>query len=142
MFEVGQKVWCAIYGAGVVDSIQHPSEGTYPVVARFENTLGVSITVSYTRDGKYYSVGNITLFPYPFEIVKADTKPSIDWSHVSLEYDYLVQDSDGEGYLCSEKPSRIESGWNAESPFIEVATFTSYVPGTCGWKDSLVKRPE
>ena len=31
MFKVNQKVWCAIYGAGVVTEILHASEGTYPV---------------------------------------------------------------------------------------------------------------
>lgn len=139
MFKVGQKVWCAIYGAGVVAEVDGVNAiGSYSIVVAFSNGR----TSSYTSDGKWFDEGVITLFPYPVEIVKADTKPSIDWSHVSSEYDYLVQDSEGEGYLCSEKPSRIENGWNAESPFIEVATFTSYVPGTCDWKESLVKRPE
>ena len=138
MFKVGQKVWCAIYGAGVVTEIQHVSEGVCPVEVKFNDDL----TRVYTSDGKYYDDSNIVLFPYPIEITKAVTKPSIDWSHVSSEYNYLVKDSDGEGYLCGEEPSRVKSGWNAGRPCISATAFTSYVPGTCDWKDSLVKRPE
>ena len=141
MFKVGQKVWCAIYGAGVVKQIREEEEAYYQVVVVF-NRNGDENVVSYTRDGKFYSGGNVTLYTYPIEIVKAVTKPSIDWSHVSSEFNYLVQDSDGEGYLCSEKPSRTESGWNTESSYTLASTFTSYVPGSCDWWDSLVKRPD
>ena len=138
MFTVEQNVWCAIHGAGVVSEIRHPSEGMYPVEVKFDDTY----TAIYTSDGRYYvDSNNVVLFPYPIEIVKAVTKPSIDWSHVSSGYYYLVQDSDGEGYLCSEKPSRVESGWEAGASFIDAAAFTSYTPGTCNWQDSLVERP-
>lgn len=139
MFTLGQKVWCLIYGEGEVADVDMEYDTCY---VKFHH-MG-ALLMNYTLEGvpHSHSQGNITLFPYPVEVVKVAVKPSIDWSHVSSGYDYLVQGSDGEGYLCSEKPSRVESGWNAESPFIEVATFTSYVPGTCDWKDSLVKRPE
>ena len=137
MFKVNQKVWCAICGAGVVTEVDGESTVGYTVNVRFNDEL----SASYTADGKYFVEGIVTLFPYPVEIVKAVTKPSIDWSHVSSRYNYLVQDSDGEGYLCGEKPTRVKSGWNAESPNILASTFTSYTPGTCDWKDSLVERP-
>ena len=138
MFKKDQKVWCAIFGAGVVKRIRE-NEVDYPVLVVFNrNDENV---ISYTLHGKYQVEGNVTLFPYPVEIVKAVSKPTIDWSHVSPEYNYLVQDSDGEGYLCSEEPSCVESGWGTESSYTLASTFTSYVPGTCDWKDSLVKRP-
>ena len=140
MFTKGQQVWCLIYGQGVVTDVDNKrTEETYPVFVKFQNYD--ELHISYTMEGKFHSQGNITLFPYPVEVVKAVTKPSIDWSHVSSEYNYLIQDSDGEGYLCGEKPLRVKSGWIAESPSISATTFTSYVPGTCGWKDSLVERP-
>ena len=141
MFEKDQNVWCAIYGAGVVKRIRQESGVDYPVVVVFNRNDDENV-VTYTADGKYSVDGNVTLFTYPIEITKAITKPSIDWSHVSSEYNYLVQDSDGAGYLCCEKPSRTESGWNAESHYISADAFTSYVPGTCDWEDSLVKRPD
>ena len=141
MFSTGQIVWCLIYGQGVVTDVDSKrTEETYPVFVKFQNYD--ELHISYTMEGKFHSQGNITLFPYPVEVVKASIKPSIDWSHVSSEYNYLVQDSDGEGYLCGEKPSRTESGWNAESHYISADAFTSYVPGTCDWEDSLVKRPD
>ena len=137
MFKVGQKVWCAIYGAGVVE-IQHASGGAYPVEVRFNNGR----TCIYTSDGKYGSDSNVTLFPHPVEIVKSVTKPSIDWSHVSSGYNYLAQDSNGKGYLCGKNPSRHTLAWIMDSPFIRATAFSSYVPGTCDWTDSLVKRPD
>ena len=137
MFEVDQKVWCAIYGEGVVIEIQHAS-GAYPVEVRFNDGWACF----YTADGKYHEAGNIVLFPYPIEIIKATTKPSIDWSHVSPEFNYLAQDENGDGYLCGKNPHRGNTAWIMETPNTRANTFTSYVPGTCDWKDSLVKRPE
>ena len=137
MFKVGQKVWCAIYGAGVVTEIQYVSEGVYPVEVKFNDDL----TRVYTSDGKYYDDSNIVLFPYPIEIVKAVTKPSINWEHVGEYFRYLAMDSGGNGYLCGKKPHYDNTIWLMEAPYITATAFTSYVPGTCDWKDSLVERP-
>ena len=141
MFEKDQKVWCAIYGAGVVTKVNDECGfgDSYPVLAKFQNND--DLIISYTADGKFHNQSNVTLFPYPVEITKATIKPSIDWSHVSSEFNYLVQDSDGEGYLCGEDPACVESGWGSESHYICAGAFTSYEPGTCDWRDSLVKRP-
>ena len=139
MFKVNQKVWCLIYGQGVVTEIQH-EDTTYPVVVVFNCSDGRACV--YTTDGKYHKEGNIVLFPYPVEIIKSVTKPSIDWSHVSPEYNYLAQDADGRGYLCGKNPHRMNTEWSMETPYIRATTFTSYEPGTCGWEDSLVKRPD
>ena len=114
-----------------------------------ENACGFGISVKfnddfyidYTSDGKYCVEGNVTLFPHPVEVVKSVTKPSIDWSHVSAEYNYLAQDANGDVYLYGEKPPRLKTIWNMVSPYISATAFTSYVPGTCDWTDSLVKRP-
>ena len=140
MFNEGQTVWCLIYGQGVVTDVDSKrTEETYPVFVKFQNYD--ELHISYTMEGKFHSQGNITLFPYPVEVVKAATKPSIDWSHVSAEYNYLAQDANGGGYLCGKEPSHYTSAWNMEPPFLSATTFTSYEPGTCNWKDSLVKRP-
>ena len=140
MFNEGQTVWCLIYGQGVVTDVDSErTEETYPVFVKFQNYD--ELHISYTMEGKFHSQGNITLFPYPVEVVKASIKPSIDWSHVSSEYNYLVQDSDGEGYLCGKNPHRMSMAWSMETPILAMP-FTSYVPGTCDWEDSLVKRPD
>ena len=137
MFKIGQKVWCAIYGAGVVVEIHQEGGVKCPVEVRFNNER----TCVYTSDGKYYDDSNIVLFPYPIEITKAVTKPSIDWGHVGEYFQYLAMDSGGNGYLCGKKPHYDNTIWLMEAPYIPATAFTSYVPGTCDWKDSLVERP-
>ena len=138
MFKVGQKVWCAIYGAGVVEEINQECGGySYPILVKF-NTL----SIDYTPDGRFYAEGNIALFPYPVEIVKAITKPSIDWSHVSEDFQYLAMDEGGLHHLFSEKPEPVVLEWAANGRYIHAEYFASFIHGTCDWKDSLVKRPE
>ena len=139
MFTEGQKVWCAIYGAGVVVEIHQEGGVKCPVEVRFNNER----TCVYTSDGKYYDDSNIVLFPYPIEITKAVTKPSIDWGHVGEYFQYLAMDSGGNGYLCGKNPHYDNTIWlMGAPPYIPATAFTSYVPGTCDWKDSLVERPE
>ena len=139
MFKVGQKVWCAIHGAGVVAEVDGESTvGSYSVIVGFNDNL----TARYTAGGKYYVEGNVTLFPHPIEITKAVTKPSIDWSHVSPEYNYLVMDSNGVCYLYSGKPSQGEGQWVTNMLCTPANRFASFIPGTCDWRDSLVKRPD
>ena len=138
MFKKYQKVWCLIFGQGVVAEVDdEDSPGSYCIDVKFKDDL----SISYTSDGKVYAEGNVTLFPHPVEVVKSITKPSIDWSHVSPEYNYLAQDENGDGYLCGKNPHRTSMAWSMETPFIRATAFTSYVPGTCDWEDSLVKRP-
>ena len=78
MFTEKQKVWCAIYGAGVVKRIRQESGVEYPVIVLVNSNTDDESVVTYTNDGKYYKGGNVTLFPYPVENTKAVTKPSID----------------------------------------------------------------
>ena len=141
MFEKDQKVWCAIYGAGVVARIHQEAGVDYPVVVLFKSNGDVNV-VPYTADGKYHEAGSVTLFPYPVEIVKAITKPSIDWSHVSENFQYLAMDADGEFYLYPDKPQQGELQWLSRQRLAAATHFASFVPGTCDWKDSLVKRPD
>ena len=139
MFTEKQKVWCAIYGAGVVTEIRHEG-AAYPVVVGFDNGR----TIGYTSDGKYHETSNIVLFPYPVEVIKAITKPSIDWSHVSEEFQYLAMNKDGMHLLFAEEPTKGDVEWTAPAPYelyLLAEHFTSFTPGTCDWKDSLVKRP-
>ena len=85
MFKVGQTVWCLIYGQGVVTDVDNKrTEEIYPVFVNFQNYA--DLCISYTMEGKFHNQGNITLFPYPVEVVKSVTKPSIDWSQIKDEY--------------------------------------------------------
>ena len=171
MFTENQKVWCAIFGAGIVQRIRQQSGVKYPVIVLFNN--GDENVVAYTIDGKYHDDGNATLFPYPVEIVGADTKnlreelkhlrdevktlrealktcqskpqelkPSIDWNHVNEVFQYLAMDADGECYIYTDKPLQCERQWTTNLPCSPAINFTSFTPGTCDWRDSLVKRPD
>ena len=138
MFVKDQNVWCLIYGQGVVAEILHASEGTYPVEVKFNDDF----PVLYTADGKFYNQGNITLYPHPVEIVKATIKPSIDWSHVNENFKWLAMDADGTFHIYTDKPLQGNRQWTTNLPCTPAVHFASFTPGTCDWRDSLVKRPD
>ena len=139
MFKVNQKVWCLIFGQGVVAEVDdEDSPGSYCIDVKFKDDL----SISYTSDGKVYAEGNVTLFPHPVEVIKAITKPSIDWDHVSEAFQYLAMDSGGLHHLFTEKPDPIAVGWTTHALYIYAEHFASFSAGTCHWRDSLVKRPD
>ena len=140
MFKVGQTVWCLIFGQGVVVGVDdEDSLGSYCIDVKFKDDL----SISYTSDGKVYAEGNVTLFPYPVEIVKAVTKPSIDWSHVNENFRYLVMDECGQHWLTINRPTipATPDHWVCDGVSQSAGQFASLIAGTCDWKDSLVERP-
>ena len=142
MFIENQTVWCAMFGKGVVARI-NPKGAKFPVVVNF----GGLMERCYSLEGNYEQLyaTQPTLFPYPIEIVKKVTKPSIDWDHVAPKYKYLSEDSDGIAFLYDEEPyvASDASDWYAQSnEVVEADGFASYTKGTCDWKDSLIKRPD
>ena len=141
MFKEGQKVWCAIYGVGMVKRIRQESGVDYPVVAVFN--CNDERIVTYTADGKYNVEGNVTLFPYPIEITKAITKPSIDWTQIKDEYKWLAVDVNGCAYVYENEPNNDGSAYwcSSGTTYFHVNGLVSYSRGTCDWEDSLVKRP-
>lgn len=140
MFVKDQNVWCAIYGAGVVKRIRQEAEVDYPVVVVFNRNDDENV-VTYTLDGKYHVEGNVTLFTYPVEVIKSVTKPSIDWSHVNENFKWLAMDADGTFHIYTDKPLQGNQQWTTNLPCTPATHFASFVPGTCDWRDSLVKRP-
>lgn len=80
--------------------------------------------------------------------VKESTKPSIDWSHVSDKFKWMATDEDGETFLFEVQPTvEIKTGrltrWQSrEGDHIYAPFYSSFKPGDCDWKDSLVKREE
>lgn len=143
MFTAGQEVWCLIYGHGVITEVDNKRfEDTYPVLAKFQKNA--DLIISYTADGKFHNQGNITLFPYPVEVVKAAIiKPSIDWSQIKDEYKWLAVDENDSAFVFEKEPS-IDGApyWYIGGTYFEVNGLVSYSRGTCDWKYSLVKRPE
>lgn len=136
MFKVGQKVWCAMFGEGVVTKIL-TNNTRFPVEVVF-----CEIPEYYTLDGKYRTDATKTLFPHPVEIIKKVTKPSINWEHVRDEYRFLAQDADGNAYLYWEKPALASTGWQStRGDLADAQSHVTYTPGTCDWQYSLVERP-
>lgn len=137
MFKVGQKVWDVAFGAGVVTHIEN--DNSYSVVVNFAS-LGA---ITYTKEGRSCIVHeNPTLYPYPVEIIRKITKPSINWEHVQKDFKFLAQDIDGNAYLYWEKPVLRGTGWQTtQGDFAEAQSYASYTPGTCDWQYSLVERP-
>lgn len=72
------------------------------------------------------------------------SKPSINWDHVSKEYNYLAQDENGSLWLYKEKPRAnvySDGCWASSHLFNSADTIASATPGDCDWQDSLVTRP-
>ena len=138
-FYVGRRVWCVNFGEGVVAEI---TCGMYPVKVRFES----GEVESYTSKGNLFSRGNRALFHHPVKIVQDEitSKPSINWSHVKGEYKWLSVDKDGSAFVYENEPEHGESNYwySQEGIHYEVSGLASYTPGTCDWKESLVKRPD
>ena len=138
-FYEDQRVWCTIFGEGVVAEITWDK---YPVKVKFEN----GEVEFYTSGGHIFSNStNQSLFHHPVKIVQDEsaTKPSINWEHVKSEYKWLSVDKDGSAYVYKDEPERNGSDhwYSHNGSFKEVKGLASYTPGTCDWKDSLVKRP-
>ena len=75
--------------------------------------------------------------------VKID-RPTIDWSHVRPDLCWLAIDADGESSLFSMPPQAYNDSreWFTDVGVIVAAdAFTSFKPGDCHWRDSLVQRP-
>ena len=137
-FYVGQRVWCVILGEGVVAEITYGV--MYPVKVRFEN----GEVEPYTSNGHFLSRGNQSLFHHPVKIVQDESaaKPSIDWSHVNENFKWLAMDADGKFHIYTDKPLQGEREWTTNLSCTPAIHFASFVPGTCDWKESLVKRPD
>lgn len=70
------------------------------------------------------------------------TKPSIDWSHVDKRYNWLAKNDDGNAFLYDRVPwsqGYAFVGWAGS--YVRADVFSSYQPGTCDWRDSLIVRP-
>ena len=136
-FKKDQKVYCAVYGEGVVTDVFERTQ--YPVYVKFQSIN--ERVVRYTADGKVRPQCNATLFPHPVEIVTAAIKPSIDWNHVSENFKWLAMDADGKFHVYTSKPLQGNQQWTTNLPCTPAIHFASFTPGTCNWKDSLVERP-
>lgn len=138
MFKVGQPVWDVLAGEGVISRINKDSH--YPVIVK----LSDGSERTYTIDGKSMNSDEPpSLYPYPVEITKKVTKPTVNWNHVNSRYNYLAQDESGTCWVYENVPILIEDEWaSSRGDCTPADCLQSLVPGTCSWEDSLVERPE
>lgn len=73
-------------------------------------------------------------------------KPSINWDHISPEYNYLATDRGGYSYLYKKKPITDQDIWispddSGYSGYLTTLGFVSFKPGNGEWTESLVCRP-
>jgi hypothetical protein len=68
------------------------------------------------------------------------SKPSINWEHVSEEFNFLVSGSDA-SLLYANIPKKFSTTWLDGGHYCLADAFTSFTTGTCDWRDSLVMRP-
>ena len=138
-FYEDQRVWCVIFGEGVDAEIICDR---YPVKVKFEN----GEVEFYTSGGHILSnSSNQSLFHHPVKIVQDEitVKPSINWEHVSSEFNYLAEDADGGVFLYEDKPYTATETWMVDNgDLTEAHMLASYTKGTCDWRNSLVKRPK
>lgn len=73
------------------------------------------------------------------------TKPSINWDQVVSKFKWLAMDEDGEYFLFTEKPEFDAEDGMWKAVWIDMQdprVFTSFIPGTCKAKYSLIERPK
>ena len=69
----------------------------------------------------------------------AVTKPSINPDHVAYNFKWMFTLKNGSTFLSDKEPILKEYSWNPEGSVICAEHFKSFIPGTCDWKDSLVR---
>lgn len=72
----------------------------------------------------------------------APRKPSINWDHVSDKINWIAVNINKKGFGYNKKPVCGQVSWHTICRFwYGLEPFSSFDPGNCDWKDSLVKRP-
>ncbi len=68
--------------------------------------------------------------------------PSINWDHVNPDYNWLATDKDGRSFLYIGRPADEDNSWcTPGSEYGRADAIVSFKPGTCPWRESLVRRP-
>ena len=73
------------------------------------------------------------------------TKPSPPWEHLADWVKYVARDEDGVLWCFESEPELLEKRgvWVAYIDHtLGIPTMLKIDPGTCDWRDSLVKRPD
>lgn len=69
------------------------------------------------------------------------TKDTINWTQVAEGWEWMARDENGRAYFFLSKPEQRGHVWTDLKGTAVRVTQSSYVRGTCDWKDSLLIRP-
>ena len=71
------------------------------------------------------------------------TKPSVDWSHLHDDFNYIATDMSGASFGYEHKPLLSEAIFSYEmgGKVFPLEGLASFKAGTCDWRESLVMRP-
>jgi hypothetical protein len=64
-------------------------------------------------------------------------KPIVDWDEIEMRWNCLAVNSRGEGWFYETEPLDWDEWFHISS---RQAEDCEWIPGTCNWRDSLVKR--
>lgn len=75
-------------------------------------------------------------------IIPAPTKPNPPWGHLADWVNWVARDENTNFWAYEIEPLDGESTWDFNEGWCEPLAALKFDPGTCHWRDSLVKRPE
>ena len=70
------------------------------------------------------------------------TKPQVPWEHMADWVQYVARDENGQIWAFDTVPTLGRRTWKYREGDTEDLKALKIDPGTCDWRDSLVKRPE
>lgn len=121
-FEVGDTVWCLVYGKGIVASI-HEDESMHPVHVDFPD-IGYR-SAAYTLDGKYHYKGKRTLFFSDPKVEALTSKPFVSKLLNSYVMCVTVGGREGVGLVTEDSGSSFTILYNGTYQKLEKSLMRS-----------------
>jgi len=109
----------------------------FPVHGRVKSTTGAR---SWGPHGEYLMRCRgdaLDLVPLQAEAL---TQPSVNWDHIADDWNAMAKDENGRIWFYAEVSGISGDAWNGSRP-VSMKALASLDPGTCDWRDSLVRRP-
>jgi len=103
---------------------------------------GAEVEISLLRAPEFWETPSSFKWDWrKFNYRVKQTKPSINWDHLRDDVVAIAVDISGHGVCFTNMPNADGSRWINTGFYGYIDNFASFKPGTCYWKDSLVKRP-
>lgn len=122
-FNVGDRVWSAINGWGIVERVATSKNCPQPILVRFDN----NVTETFNSDGKYYTTSPVpVLFHDEVKDWPNPPKP-FDWNKVPVDTPVFVRDTNYVEKWIPRHFAKFEDGFfycynDGKTSFTEKAT--------------------